>query len=48
MPDLAIHDTYIVWNWVLNSILVLVVAVLLLGAAQTGLGSCWHFSAIAR
>jgi hypothetical protein len=33
MPDLAIHDTYIVWNWVLNSILVLVVVVLLLGAA---------------
>jgi hypothetical protein len=33
MPDLAIHDTYIVWNWVLNSILVLVVVVLLVGAA---------------
>jgi hypothetical protein len=33
MPDLAMHDTYLVWSWALNAILVLVIVVLLLGAA---------------
>jgi hypothetical protein len=33
MPDLVMHDTYFVWSWALNAILVLVIVVLLLGAA---------------
>lgn len=33
MPDIALHDTYIVWNWGLGLLFVLVVAVLILGAA---------------
>jgi hypothetical protein len=33
MPDLVMHDTYFVWSWALNAFLVLVIIVLLLGAA---------------
>jgi hypothetical protein len=33
VADLALHDTYIVWNWALASIPPLVVMVLVLGAA---------------
>jgi hypothetical protein len=33
MSDIAIHDSYIVWNWVLAATSLLVGAVLLLGAA---------------
>jgi hypothetical protein len=31
--QMALHDTYIVWNWELSAILLLVVVVLILGAA---------------
>jgi hypothetical protein len=30
MPDLVMHDTYFVWSWALNAIVVLVIIVLLL------------------
>jgi len=33
MTNLALHDTYIVWNWALGSIVLLVVLVLILSAA---------------
>ena len=33
MADIMLHDTYIVWNWALNLILLLAVIVLVLGAA---------------
>ncbi|HKA66189.1 MAG TPA: hypothetical protein VKD00_10825 [Methyloceanibacter sp.] len=33
MPDLVMHDTYFVWSWPLNALLVLVTIVLLLAAA---------------
>ena len=33
MADIMLHDTYIVWNWVLSLILLLAVIVLVLGAA---------------
>jgi hypothetical protein len=33
MPDLVFHDTYFVWSWRLNALLVLVTIVLLLAAA---------------
>jgi hypothetical protein len=33
MSDVVLHDTYIVWNWPLNLVLVLIVFVLILGAA---------------
>jgi hypothetical protein len=32
MADIALHDTYIVWNWALASIPPLAVFVLVLGA----------------
>lgn len=33
MPDVALHDTYIVWHWALGAVLALAVVVLILGAA---------------
>jgi hypothetical protein len=33
MPDIALHDTYIVWHWSAGLIPPLVVVVLILGAA---------------
>ena len=33
MADLVLHDTYIVWNWALDLILLLALIVLILGAA---------------
>lgn len=33
MADMTFHDTYIVWNWALGTIFLLVVIVLMLGAA---------------
>jgi hypothetical protein len=33
MPDIVLHDTYVVWNWGLGLVLVLVVIVLILSAA---------------
>ena len=33
MPDIVLHDTYIVWNWALGLILPLALIVLILGAA---------------
>ena len=33
MPDLVMHDTYFVWSWALNGVLLLVIIVLLLAAA---------------
>jgi hypothetical protein len=33
VADLVLHDTYIVWNWALDLILLLALIVLILGAA---------------
>jgi hypothetical protein len=33
IAQMALHGTYIVWNWELSAILLLVVVVLILGAA---------------
>jgi hypothetical protein len=33
MPDIVLHDTYIVWSWALGFFLLLVVVVLILSAA---------------
>ena len=33
MPDIVLHDTYIVWNWTLSLFLLLALIVLVLGAA---------------
>ena len=33
MPDIVLHDTYVIWNWGLGLVLVLVVIVLILSAA---------------
>ena len=33
MPDIVLHDTYIVWNWARDLILPLALIVLILGAA---------------
>jgi hypothetical protein len=33
MPDIVLHDTYVVWNWGLGLVLALVVIVLILSAA---------------
>lgn len=33
MPDIALHDTYIVWNWALGAVVLLVIIVLILSAA---------------
>jgi hypothetical protein len=34
MDDFVLHDTYIVWNWGQGFVLLLVVIVLILGAAS--------------
>jgi hypothetical protein len=33
MPDVALHDTYIVWSWAFGFVYLLLVLVLMLGAA---------------
>jgi hypothetical protein len=32
VPDIVLHDTYIVWNWTLSLLLLLALTVLILGA----------------
>lgn len=33
MPDIVLHDTYVVWNWALSLVLLPAIVVLILGAA---------------
>jgi hypothetical protein len=33
MPDIMLHDTYVVWNWAFAVLFLLVVLVLMLSAA---------------